>query len=124
MAAYSGPITIEQVENIIKDITTDSQPTAVIVQKIIEFVAKSFGVSPSDITSDNRQANIALARQVCMYVIKEVTDLKLNEIGKYFNKNHSTVLHSMDQAKLKMDKNPSVRAVANDAINEFQTKIN
>ena len=122
MATYSGAVTIEQVENIIKDITTDSQPTPVLVQKIIEFVAKSFGITAADIVSDNRQSNIALARQICMYVIKEVTDLKLGEIGKYFNKNHSTVLHSVDQAKAKMDRSPNVKSVANAAINEFQSK--
>ncbi|MBQ7689380.1 MAG: chromosomal replication initiator protein DnaA [Clostridia bacterium] len=124
MNAYSRTVTVEQVQDIIKDITTDNQPTAVVVKKIIEFVAKSFGVTANDILSDNRQSNIALARQLCMYVIKEVTDLKLNEIGKYFNKNHSTVLHSIAQAKEKMDKNPSVKAAAVSAINEFQTKNN
>lgn len=124
MSAYAGEISIEQVQDIIKDITTDSQPTTVVVGKIIEYLAKIFGVSVNDITSNNRQANIALARQVCMYVIKEVTDLRLGDIGKFFNKNHSTVLHSINQAKEKMDQNPSIKLAAVNAINEFQTKNN
>ena len=122
MTAYSDPVTVEQVEKIVKDVTTDSQPTPVLVQKIIEFIAKSFGISAADITSDNRQSTVAQARQICMYVIKEVTDLKLSEIGEFFGKNHSTVLHSIAQAQAKMDRSPNVKSTAISAINEFQTK--
>lgn len=121
-ATYASPVTIEQVENIIKDITTDYQPTSVTVKKIVEYMAKEFGVSENDIFSDKRQANIALARQLTMYVIKEVTDLKLQELGNYFNKNHTTVLYAVNQAKEKMEKNPQYKALVINAINEFQDR--
>ena len=120
--SYGDNVTLEQVQDIIKDITTDNQPVSVLVEKIIDFTAKNFGVSAQDIRSDKRQAEITLARQVTIYVIKEVTTLKLEEIGKYFGKNHSTVLYSINQAKEKMDEAPSVKAIAISAINEFQTK--
>ena len=122
MTAYSDAVTIEQVQDIIKDITTDYQPTSVVVHKIVEFIAKAFGVTENDILSTKRQANIALARQITMYVIKEVTDLKLQEIGNYFNKNHTTVLYAINQAQEKMDENPQVKAVAVSAIGEFQSR--
>ena len=122
MAAYSDPVTMEQVQNIIKDITTDYQPTSVTVKKIVEYMAKEFGVTEADILSDKRQANIALARQLTMYVIKEVTDLKLQELGNYFNKNHTTVLYAVNQARQKMDQNPQYKALAMNAVNEFQNK--
>ena len=120
--AYANEVTIEQVQDIIKDVTTDYQPTPVVVNKIIEFIAKSFGLTEKDITGTKRQANIALARQITMYVIKEVTDLKLQEIGVYFGKNHTTVLYAINQAKQKMDENPQAKGVAMNAINEFQNK--
>ena len=121
-AAYSNPVTLEQAQDIIKDITTDYQPTSVTVKKIVEYMAKEFGISENDILSDKRQSNIALARQLAMYVIKEVTDLKLQELGNYFNKNHTTVLYAINQAKEKMDKNPQYKALAMNAVNEFQNR--
>ena len=124
MSAYSVSLTPEQVQEVIKDMTTDYQPTSVVVKKIIEFIAKAFGVTENDITSNKRQANVVLARQVTMYVIKEVTDLKLQEIGNYFEQNHTTVLYGINQAKKKMDSNPQVKAVAVSAINEFQNGTN
>ena len=111
--------TLADVENIIKDITSDSQPVSVKVEKIIDYVANAFGVTAADIKSDKRQSDIKLARQVAMYVIKEVTALTLQEIGNIFDKNHSTVIYSIDQIKKTMDKNPQARMVAASAVNEF-----
>ena len=95
------------------------QPVSVTVDKIIEYIAKAFGISSADIKSDKRQADIKLARQISMYVIKEVTSLTLQEIGKIFGKNHSTVLHSINQIKEKIDELPQAKLVANGAIGEF-----
>ena len=117
---YHNTLTLEQVDGVIKDITSDSQPISVTVDKIIDFVAKAFGVSGADIKSDKRQNNIKLARQVAMYVIKEVTSLTLQEIGKVFEKNHSTVIYSIEQIKKTMETNPEARVVATSAINEFK----
>ena len=111
--------TLADVEKIIKDITSDSQPISVKVEKIIDYVANAFGVTAADIKSDKRQNDIKLARQVAMYVIKEVTALTLQEIGNIFDKNHSTVIYSIDQIKKTMDKNPQARMVAASAISEF-----
>ncbi len=117
---FHSQITVADVEKIVKDITSDSQPVSVTVEKIIDYVANAFGVTSADIKSDKRQNEIKLARQVAMYVIKEVTSLTLQEIGKIFDKNHSTVLYSIDQIKKTMEKNPQARMVATSAIAEFK----
>ncbi len=124
MTAYSNNITLEEVQRVIKDVTTDYQPIGVVVDKIIEFIAKAFGVTDNDIRSNKRHANVVLARQVTMYVINEVTNLTLQEIGSYFNQTHTTVLYGINQAKKKMDSGPQVKAVAVSAINEFQNVTN
>lgn len=121
-AAYNREISIEQVEEIVKDITTESQPVSVTVEKIIDYMAKTFGVTASDIRSEKRQANIALARQITMYVISEVTDLTQKQIGEFFGKTHSNVNYSINQAKESMAKNPQAKVIAIGAIGEFQSK--
>ncbi|MBR3975544.1 MAG: chromosomal replication initiator protein DnaA [Clostridia bacterium] len=120
--AYGTPVTIEQVQNIIKDITTDNQPISVITDKIMERIAQTYNVTLADIKSDKRQAKITLARQISMYVIKEVTDLTLKEIGEIFDKNHSTVLHSLKCAEEKMQESASVKLLVINTIKEFQEK--
>lgn len=120
--AYGAALSLDQVKNIIRDVTSESQPVAVTAEKVIDYVAKAFGVTASDLKSDKRQAKINTARQVAMYVLKEVTDLTLQEIGEYFKKTHATVIHAISTISQKMDETPSVKAIAVAAIHEFQEK--
>ena len=119
---YGEAPTIEQVQDIIKDITNENQPVAVTIEKIIDSVSNSFGVTSSDIKSDKRQAEITQARQAAMYIIKEITDLTLKDIGGYFGKNHATVLHSVKQCKEKMDESSSYKSTVNNIIRDHQDK--
>ena len=119
---YGEAPTIEQVQDIIKDITNENQPISVTIEKIIDSVSNSFGVTSSDIKSDKRQAEITQARQAAMYIIKEITDLTLKDIGGYFGKNHATVLHSVKQCKEKMDESSSYKSTVNNIIRDHQDK--
>ncbi len=119
---YGEAPTIEQVQDIIKDITNENQPVSVTIEKIIDSVSNSFGVTSSDIKSDKRQAEITQARQAAMYIIKEITDLTLKDIGGYFGKNHATVLHSVKQCREKMDEIPNYKSTVNNIIRDYQDK--
>lgn len=61
-------------------------------------VAKSFEVSVESLRGKRRTSNIAFARQVAMYLTKQLTPMTLIEIGKNFgNRDHSTVLYAIDK---------------------------
>ena len=116
---YGAVPTPEQIQDIIKDITNENEPISVTVEKIIDGVSNTFGVTSSDIRSDKRQAEITQARQAAMYIIKEITDLTLKDIGGYFGKNHATVVHSVRQCKEKMDDSASFKSTVNNIIRDF-----
>ncbi len=119
---YARELNLEDIKLIISDVTSESQPISVTVENVIDYVAKAFGVTASDLKSDKRQAKINTARQVAMYVLKEVTDLTLQEIGDYFKKTHATVIHALSTVAQKMQDTPSIRTIATGAIQEFQEK--
>ena len=119
---YGADPTPEQVQDIIKDITNENEPVSVTIEKIIDSVSNTFGVTSSDIRSDKRQADITQARQAAMYIIKEITDLTLKDIGGFFGKNHATVVHSVKQCREKMDESPSFKSTVNNIIRDFQDK--
>ncbi|MBO4361091.1 MAG: chromosomal replication initiator protein DnaA [Eubacteriaceae bacterium] len=89
---------------------------------IIQAVSKHYGVSFADILSDKRTQNIALARQVGMYLTKEFTDLSLASIGDVFGgRNHSTVIHATNKVKSDAENDPkfnkelnSLKSILND----------
>ncbi|MGI9627030.1 MAG: chromosomal replication initiator protein DnaA [Longimicrobiales bacterium] len=66
---------------------------------IIAAVAEGFGFHPDDLTSPGRTQPLATARQIAMYLCREFTDDSLVQIGRHFNRDHSTVVHGIDRIK-------------------------
>lgn len=102
LQAYSmiyDNITVSVAENAIRDIKRDDEPEPVTIKKIIENVSVSYNVSVEDIYSGRQDADISHARQVAMYVVRQITDTSLKNIGKEFDKDHSTVLYSCNKIK-------------------------
>ena len=88
-------ITIESVKRAIKDVirTGDLIPTP---ERIIKETARYYSLKEEDLRGQNRSKNMAIARQVSMYLMRSLTNLSLQEIGsEYQGRNHSTVLTSI-----------------------------
>ena len=91
----SVPITLDMCRRAIADIVNGVEPSPVTVERIIKVVAENYGVSPEDIKGQKRNASIAMARHMCIYLVRNNTNLSLEDIGKRFDRDHSTVLASL-----------------------------
>ena len=109
-----GGITKEKLESIISIIAPDSIPPEILVDKILSVVAKKNGLSPDDLKSKKRQDNIAKARHVAIYITRNLTNLPLQTIAKIFNRDHSTIMSSIDKVEidLKTKKNAQAEILA------------
>ena len=76
---------------------------------IRDFVATQFKLSGDDLTSKSRKKTFAFPRQVSMYFSRKYTEKGLNEIGKAFNRDHSTVVHSIRVITEAMNQQNSIR---------------
>ncbi len=111
-------INIQTAQKAIKDIMTDNQPVPVTIDKILNEVARTYGVSVDAITSNRRNQEVVEARQIAMYVIREVTDLSMEKIGAEFgNRHHSTIIYSIKEVEKDMETNPSVKHTVQNIIN-------
>ena len=63
--------------------------------KIISETAKYFSLQPEDLKGQNRSRNLSQARQISMYLMRQLTGLSLNDIGKELGRNHTTALSSI-----------------------------
>jgi len=61
---------------------------------IVDAVCAAFRVTHDEIVSRRRGQHVALARQVAIYLIREITDYSFPRIGEYFGRDHSTAIHS------------------------------
>ena len=65
------------------------------IEMISELIARQFKVSINDMRSRSRKRRLTFPRQMAMYLCRKYTDDSLAEIGRAFNRDHSTVLHSV-----------------------------
>lgn len=89
-------ITLEIVEETLKDIISPNAVRQVTPDYIIEVVAEHYGITVDDMKSQRRNSEYVLPRQVYMYVASKLTQESLQNIGKYINKkDHTTVIHGI-----------------------------
>jgi len=105
------------VRDMFKD-TTDILPTA---EVIIEEVGKFYSIDDNALRGQGRTKETSLARQIAMYLIRNMTKLSLKEIGKEFNnRDHTTVLHAIERIEDFCKTKPEIAEVVKD----IRTNVN
>ncbi|MBP3320583.1 MAG: chromosomal replication initiator protein DnaA [Clostridia bacterium] len=118
-----APLNIATAQDAISDILNNDQPPPITVEKIIEEVARTFGVSPDDIKSTRRNSNISLARQISMHIVREITQLPLVSIGEQFGgRDHSTIVYALKQVETTLADKPRTRAMVEDIIKNIRDR--
>jgi chromosomal replication initiator protein len=98
-------ITLEVVENALKDLVRQREPRKVRVEEIQKAVARHYNITRHDLLSSRRTQNIVVPRQVAMYLSKTMTLRSLPEIGRRFGgKDHTTVLHAVRKIETMLEK--------------------
>ncbi len=94
-ASLTGmPIDINLAKSVLRDLIVD-EDKPITVETVQKAVCEYFGIRLQEIKSAKRTKETANARQIAMYLSKQLTQLSLSEIGKYFGgKDHATVLYS------------------------------
>lgn len=115
------PPSMEVAQNAIRDILNDDQPVPVTIERIIGEVGRTYGVSPEDIRSSKRSANISNARQVANYVVREITQISMAAIGEEFGgRDHSTIVYAVQQVEKKMEEDRRYRETVEDIIKNIR----
>jgi chromosomal replication initiator protein len=116
-------LSITTAQAAICDIINNDQPTPYTVEKIIDEVARTFGTSGEDIRSSKRSANISSARQIAMYVVREITQMPLSAIGEEFGRrDHSTVVYAIQQVEKGLVRDPKTKATVEDIIKNIRDR--
>lgn len=110
------PATISAATRAISDIRTDDMPTPVTVERILDEVARTYNLTAGDLLSRNQSKNISHARKAAMYIIREIKQMTLLEIGKLFEKDHSSVVYSLKSFTNAVEQDPHELSVVNDII--------
>jgi len=117
------PITLPHAQSIIREILNDEQPVTVTVENIIAEVGRTYEVSPEDIRSNKRSGPISAARQVAIYIVREITQISMKQIGQEFGgRDHTTIVYTLKKVEDLMKNNPHEKGIIEDLIKNIRDK--
>lgn len=105
----------------IKDTLNDTQPIPITIEKIINEVARTYNVLPADIRGKKRSANVSSARQMAMYIIREITGMSMESIGSEFQRDHSTVVYSLKTMEESISRDRHLKETVDDIMKNVRT---
>jgi chromosomal replication initiator protein len=92
------PISLAQAERVLSDIVLAGEPRRITPQMILDATAASYGFSIEAICGPSRTRPLVTARQVAMYLVRNLTDYSYPAIARVFgNRDHTTVIHAVDK---------------------------
>ncbi len=117
------PTSIGTAQAAIKDILVDNQPQPITPERIVQEVARTYGVPASDIRSKRQDASTVEMRQMSIYIVRELTGMSTNAIGKEFGgKNHTTILYSLEQFEAKLKNRSDLREKVKNIMKNVQER--
>ncbi len=113
---------ISVAQNSIRDILNETQPVPVTIEKVLGEVSRTFNVSVPDIKGSKRNANISAARRVAIYILREVTGMSMEDIGREFsNRDHSTIVYARKTMESDLAKDSHLKETVEDIIKNINS---
>ena len=113
-------VTMELARSCISELLGGAEPVTVTVDKIFAAVYKKYNIKREEIVSSKRTKEIANARHITVYIIRQITDMSLPNIGKIIERDHSTVISSLDTIEKRMAQNPVFRTEMEEMVKEIK----
>jgi len=113
-------ITLEMASEILSSYFRVKNKEPILIADVIKVVADYYHVSIDQLKSKRRTQDLALARQVAMYIARTKIGASLNQIGRAFgNRDHTTVLYAYKKIKKKTEEDPHFRGIVKDLLEKL-----
>ena len=99
---HGTEITMDMARSCISELLGGAEPVSVTVDKIFATVYKKYGITKEEITGQRRTKEIAMARHVTAYLICNITEMSLPNIGKVLGRDYTTVISSIEVVEKKL----------------------
>lgn len=110
-------------QTVINEILNDNQPMPITIERIIDEVAQTYRVNAADIRSNKKNAPISQARQIAIYIAREITQATMKEIGQEFGgRDHTTIVYTLKKVENLIKTNAHDRGIIEDIIKNIRDK--
>ncbi len=91
-------VTVDDARTVLSDLITSNQPRPITPEVILRHTSELYGFTVMDLIGPSRRRPLVTARQIAMYVFRDLTDLSFPAIGREFgDRDHTTVIHAVDK---------------------------
>ena len=127
LVAYSSltgrPIDRALAEEALKEVFARSEPRHVTCDDVMEAVATYYNVTVDDLKGPRRSRDVAVPRQIAMYIAREVVGAPLTMIGDCFGgRDHSTVNHACQKVTQEVKTSPTLNNLVSDLCQQLQER--
>ena len=99
-------ITMEMAKSCLSELLGGAEPINITVDKVFSAVFNKYNISKEELIGSKRSKDIAHARHVAIYLIREITEMSFPNLGRLFNRDHTTVMNSCELITGKIAKDP------------------
>jgi len=118
---HKRPVTLQEAEKHLHDILGDRQPRPITPQVILDATAAMFDFTVEEIKGKSRQRPLVTARQIAMYVFRDLTDLSYPAIAREFGgRDHTTVIHAVEKIKALMGERRQIYDQVTELLNQIR----
>lgn len=119
----STDINMQLAERVVKRIIRVSEDEPITLDIIMDTVCEHMNVTPQDINGKSRKKDIALARQIVMYLAQKRTNMPASRLGRLIGgRDHSTVLHSQKKIEKELKTNKSVKNIVSSVEKDLKSR--
>ncbi len=94
--------------------TSEAETVKVGVETIIDVVAEHFKMQVADLLGKKRNKEIVMPRQIAMYLAREMSNMSYPDIGRAFDRDYTTVIHSYEKVKAELKRDTTLRGAISD----------
>lgn len=121
-AFYQREVDVETAATILADMLPQKKQNKITIPVIQRVVASYFNLRPDDLRAKKRSRNVALPRQIAMYLCRELTDTSLPRIGEAFGgRDHTTVIHACEKISRDLKSDPLLQQTVNEIVDQLQS---
>ena len=113
-------LNIDVIKSRMSELLGGAEPIGITIDKIFAAIEKKYGIKKNELTSKSRVKEVAQARHVTVYLIRTVIEMSLPNIGKLFNRNHATIISSIDIIEKRMASDAVFEMEINNLIKEIR----
>ena len=97
---------MEMAKSCLSELLGGAEPINITVDKVFSAVFNKYNISKEELIGSKRNKDIAYARHIAIYLIREITEMSFPNLGRLFNRDHTTVMNSCDLIAAKVAKDP------------------